>query len=144
MDHFHQLRRRAGYADPAQCAEFLGVTRQTVIKWDKTGAPVAIHKLMQLLCKDLDAIGPDWQGFYFNGGLLEGPGGERITPGDIRAFPYLQRALDSMMAQDRERRAHRQRVLAWIAEGRAILRDTFRRKRYRFRLPRTSTHNAYR
>jgi hypothetical protein len=91
---FYELRHRAGFADLRQLARFCDVCPRTVQNWDRHGAPVAITKLLQLLARDLEWLGPEWRGFRFWGEELLGPEGEHINPGLIRAYPRLERALD--------------------------------------------------
>jgi DNA-binding XRE family transcriptional regulator len=90
----HELRHRAGYLDKKRLAQLCGVTERTVENWEKVGPPTAVKTLLQVLAKDLEWMGQEWAGFRLYNGELLGPNGEWITPGMIRAFPHMERALE--------------------------------------------------
>jgi hypothetical protein len=55
-------------------------------------------RLLRLFAGDLSGLHPDWTGFRFHGEKLRGPDGEWITPGMLRAYPHLERALHTAMS----------------------------------------------
>jgi hypothetical protein len=91
---FHELRHRAGYLDNRKLAELCEVTERTVQNWERVGPPASVTKLLQVIARDLEWLGPDWRGYRFWNGELLGPNRERITPGMIRAYPHMERALE--------------------------------------------------
>jgi hypothetical protein len=77
------------------------------------GPPVTVKTLLQVLAKDLEWMGQEWAGFRLYNGELLGPNGEWITPGMIRAFPHMERALElqrlAMLDEHRAKAAPRRR-----------------------------------
>jgi hypothetical protein len=98
-----------------------------VKNWERSGAPVAIIKLFRLMAQDLSWIGQDWEGFTILEDRIIGPGRAFITPGMIRAYPYLESELERRRAADLERWRHRQRRRNWIKEGRELAATAFQR-----------------
>jgi hypothetical protein len=92
------------------------------------------------MTQDLSSIGRDWDGFRILEDRIIGPGRAFITPGMIRAYPYLESELNRRRAADLERRKHRQRWRNWIKEGRELAATAvqhFTRSLARARIPQT-------
>jgi hypothetical protein len=97
---FYQLWREAGFNSVHKLARFLDVCPRTVRNWERSGRPpVAVRRLLDLLAGDLGGLHPDWAGFRFHGAELRGPNSEWITPGMIRAYPHLERAVEHFRAE---------------------------------------------
>jgi hypothetical protein len=124
MNEFYCLRLKCGYQCPKKTAAFLGVTVRTVKNWERAGAPIAVIKLFRMMAQDLGWIGQDWEGFSIVEDRIIGPGRVFVTPGMIRAYPYLESELDRRRADDLERWNHRQRWRRWIEEGRRLIEST--------------------
>jgi len=120
MNEFYCLRAKTGYQCPKKTAAFLGVSVRTVRNWERSGAPLAVIRLFRLLARDLGGIGRDWEGFFITEDRLVGPGRAYITPGMIRAFPYLESELERRRAADLERWHRKKRWRAWLDEGRRL------------------------
>ncbi|HYE37831.1 hypothetical protein [Methylocaldum sp.] len=132
MNEFYCLRAKAGFQCPKKTAAFLGVSVRTVKNWERLGAPVHVVKLFRLLAQDLGWIGKDWEGFSIVEDRIIGPGRAFITPGMIRAFPYLESELERRRAVDLNRWTRRRQWLNWLNEGRCLALRALGHKRHWF------------
>ncbi len=53
MSEFYCLRAKAGFQCAKKTAAFLGVSVRSVKNWERSGAPVAVIKLFQLMTQNL-------------------------------------------------------------------------------------------
>ncbi len=92
---FEELRLAAGFPDRESAASFCGVTVRTVRNWERGKVPPYIVKLFQLAGGDLEWVGREWRGFRFHGGRLWTDTNYPVGPGDLRAIPYLWKAVEA-------------------------------------------------
>lgn len=94
MNDFYLLYRKA-YFYQDTLADYLGVSIQTIRRWEITNnPPIAVIKLLQLLANDLSHLGKEWSGFRFIAGELVTPEDQFVAPGKIRAHKYLLMTID--------------------------------------------------
>jgi hypothetical protein len=90
---FYRLRMEAGFNSWLKLAAFLSVTVRTVQNWERWGAPPAVEKYLRLLAGDLSFIGREWEGWRITGGEFLEHGARRVTPGDMRAFFWMEQQI---------------------------------------------------
>lgn len=85
----------------AQAAQLFGVDTETVASWGATDlAPPQIWRTLLALAGEFEAVNAAWKGWRIQKGKLYAPDlADGFTPGQIRALPYLQGALDAYRQQ---------------------------------------------
>ncbi len=84
---FKKLRLRV-FLSVEACAELCGVTVRSVHRWDIEGAPLIVHRLLELYDRqDLSGHGPEWRGYRFSRGKLI-CGRLSFTPRNLKQVPH--------------------------------------------------------
>ena len=94
---FQKLRLRVVLSVEA-CADLCGVTVGAVHRWDIEGAPLIVHRLLELYDRqDLGGHGPDWQGYRFSRGKLV-CGRLQFTGRNLKQVPHLVEVSNMLQA----------------------------------------------
>ena len=84
-------------------ARLCGVSEATFHRWERSQQPIntAAYRLIKLHSLGIVQSSP-WGGWRVHGGTLYSPEGVGITPGEIRALPYLL-AINQTLRHQKER-----------------------------------------
>ena len=112
---FIKWRKRHSITPEAACVLF-DVEPYIIEDWDTRGAPTIVHRLIDMMNRDLSGFHPAWKGWKLgHDGKLYGPSRIRLAEHQIRMFPVILRKLEelesSINAQARELIAQQRKVL---------------------------------
>lgn len=94
---FQKLRLRVLLSVDA-CADLCGVSVRSVRRWDIEGAPLIVHRLLELYDRqDLSGHGPDWRGYRFSRGKLV-CGRLHFTGRNLKEVPHLVEVFNMLQA----------------------------------------------
>jgi len=126
---FKRLREKVGLSRQGDAEKYLEISRRTLQRWDKKGAPAYAMRLLHLYDRrDCAGMGPGWEGFRFSRGRLIHTREKLIfTPERLKLWPGICEKL-GRLELEAEKKPRGATARAWEAllrwAGKALRRPT--------------------